>query len=155
MLWGVLWLKPSGEMAEIGFGDGLDLPFGVNAEVFCLSFNQALPGPFADNLISEADRTPPQGLEGGPHRDQLVVPRRPAVFARCLSNHQAVALFFQFKVIKTPLATIFRSAHFKPDEVIGVVDHPHAVGLRIADSQVKLYTIVIPHLLTAHLIPSP
>jgi hypothetical protein len=152
----VLLLKPSGEMGAIGLGDDLDPPFGINAEVFCLSFYQGLPGPCADNLISaEVDRTPPQGLEGGPYHNQLVIPRRPPVFARCLGNHQAVALFFQFKVIKTPLATIFRSAHFKPDEVIGVVDHPHAVSLRIADAQVKLHTIITPHLLTAHLISSP
>jgi hypothetical protein len=142
-------------MGEIGLGDGLDPPFGINAEVFGLPFYQDLPGPFADNLISEADRTPSQGLEGGPYRNQLVVLRRPSVFARCLGNHQAVALFFQFKIIKIPLATIFRSAHFKPDEVVGVVNHPHAVSLRIADSQVKLHTIVAAHLLTAHLIPSP
>jgi hypothetical protein len=142
-------------MGEIGLGDGLDPPFGINAEVFCLSFYQGLPGPCADNLIYEADRTTPQGLEGGPYRNQLVVLRRPSVFAQCLGNYQAVALFFQLKVVKTPLATIFRSAHLKPDEVVGVVDQPHAVGLRIADPQVKLHTIVTLHLLTAHLIPSP
>jgi hypothetical protein len=123
-------------MGEIGLGDGHDLAAGINTEVLGLPFYQDLPGFFAHYLISEADGSPPQGVQNGPHRHQLVVPSGLSIPTGGLGHDQPVALFFQLKVMETPLATIFRSAHFKPDEIIGVIDHPHAVGLRIAYPQV-------------------
>jgi hypothetical protein len=142
-------------MGEIGLGDGRHFAPGINTQVFGLPFYQGLPGSFAHYLISEADGTPLQGVQDGPHRHQLVVPSGLSILTGGLCHHQAVTLFLKLEVMKTPLATIFRSAHFKPDEVIGVVDHPHAVGLRIADPQVKLHTIVTSHSSTTHLIHAP
>jgi hypothetical protein len=149
------WLDASGEIGEIRLGDSRHLAPVINTEVFCFPFYQGFPGFFAHYLISEADGTSLQGVQESSYRNHLVVPSGLSILTGSLGNHQTVSQFFQLEVMKTPLATIFRSAHFKPDEVIGVVDHPHTVGLRIADPQVKLHTIVIPYSLTIHLIHTP
>jgi hypothetical protein len=142
-------------MGEIGLRNDRDLAPCIDTEVFSLPFYQGLPGSFAHYLISEADSTTLQGVQDGPHHNHIVVPGGLSILTDGLDNHQVIALFFQLEVMKTPLAAIFRSAHFKPDEVIGVVNHPHTVGLRIADPQVKLHTIVTPYSLTTHLIHTP
>ena len=41
-------------------------------------------------------------------------------------------------VIEAKLTQQFDSAHFKPDEVVGVVDDTHLVGLSIADADAGL-----------------
>jgi hypothetical protein len=150
-----LYLDALGEMGEIRLGDGRDLATSINAEVFGFSFNQGLSEACAHYLISEADGTSLQGVQDGPHRNHLVVPGGLSILTGSLCNHETVSLFFQLEVEKTTLATIFRSTHFKPDEVVGVIDHPHAVGLRIADPQVKLHTIITPYSSTTHLTHAP
>jgi hypothetical protein len=123
--------------------------------VFSLPLYQGLPGSFAHNLISEADGTTLQGVQDGPHRNHFVVLGGLSILTGGLGNNQVIALFFQLKVMETPMSAIFRSAHFKPDKVVGIVDHPHTVGLRIADPQVKLHTIVTRYSSTTHLIHAP
>jgi hypothetical protein len=142
-------------MGEIGFRNGRDLAVGINAEVPGFPFYQDFSGAFAHHLISEGDGTSLQGVQNSPHRNHFVVPGGLSILTGGLGNNQVVALLFQLEVMKTPLATIFRSAHFEPDEVISVVDHPYTVGLRIADPQVKFHTIVTPHFSTTHLIHTP
>jgi hypothetical protein len=146
--------EPSGKIGKVGIRDNLYLPCGVEAEVFGLTFYQGLPGPLPQHLIPEADRAPLEGMQEGPYLDYLIIAGGLAILTPGLGNYDIVARRLEIAVVESPLAAKFRAAHLKPDEVIGVVDHPHGIGLCVADLHINLHTIVTAHPSTRHLISS-
>ncbi len=48
-------------------------------------------------------------------------------------------------VVAALLAHVFAAPHLEPDDVIGVVDDAHGVGLGVADSQCHLYYLPVAH----------
>src|SRR6266478_408170 len=47
---------------------------------------------------------------------------------------ETVVFAFHIFIAETELAEEFHASHFKPDEMIGVIDDPHLVGFGIADA---------------------
>jgi hypothetical protein len=145
--------EPLSKIGTIGIGDDREPPRGVDAEVFGLAFCQGFPGHLVHHLISEADGAPPKGMQGRPHGNHIIIPSGLAIPAQGLSHHQVIPQLLQLEVIEAPLAAIFRSPHLEPDEVIGIVDNPHTIGLRIADPQIKLHAIVTYQTSSLHSTP--
>src|SRR5690349_13212869 len=73
------------------------------------------------------------------HDNLVVISGRRLVAATSVDHrNEAVVLPLHVTVGKTQLAHIFHAPDLKPDEVIGMIDHPHLIGLGIAHPQPAL-----------------
>src|SRR6266849_5302497 len=53
-------------------------------------------------------------------------------------GNKAVVVALHIFIAEAELAEEFHASHFKPDEMIGVIDDPHLVGFGIADANAGL-----------------
>ena len=61
-----------------------------------------------------------------------------------IGDHQITIVFdLHALVVETVGAHEFDAPHFKPDQIIGVVDHPHLVGFRVTHT--KGHVVVLEH----------
>lgn len=89
---------------------------------------------FHGHLIVEGDKA---AADVGDFRedDHLIVKaRRTHVTAVRLRDRQKDAVFnFHFAVTKADRLAVFHASHFHPDQVVGVVNHAHLIGLGVSD----------------------
>src|SRR5437879_1214346 len=72
-------------------------------------------------------------LEPCAHNDLVIVTGRSLVpAARVDHRNEAVVVLFHVLVRETQLPEQFHSPDFEPDEMIGMIDHSHLIGLGIA-----------------------
>jgi hypothetical protein len=69
--------------------------------------------------------------------EQIIVIRGQFVFHLNFRHHQKVTLILQFFVRRLPGPKQFRAGLFKIHQVIGMVQQTHAIGFRIADTDLN------------------
>src|SRR6266478_6188801 len=73
------------------------------------------------------------------HDDLVVISRRRLVAAACVHHgNEAFVIPLHVAVSKSQLTHQFHASDFKPDEVIGMIDHSHLIGLGVAHPQPAL-----------------
>src|SRR5487761_1947762 len=88
------------------------------------------------HFVAEADHARVGFLEPGFDQDLFVVAGGGVVAAMGLHHNQKDALIaLQIAVADTLGAEILDAANFHPDDVVGVVDDSHLIGLGIADAK--------------------
>ena len=86
------------------------------------------------DLVVEAEPGAVGLGDAGADLDQLVVGGSLVVLGRGLGDRQEdAALLFENAVVGAELAQVVGAPGLEPGEVVGVVDHPHAIGLAVAD----------------------
>src|SRR6185436_1203015 len=66
-------------------------------------------------------------------------------------GNEASVMLFHVAIRKPQLAQQFDPSNFKPDEVVGMVNHAHLIGFSVAHSQSALADYRFAHSLGAHL----
>jgi len=107
----------------------------VDGFAFCQERGFFALGGFAEDAIGEFEDRAAQ--QGGTAFDQnlVVIAGRGAIAAGDFDHREnAAVLLFQLAVREAEGAEQFDAADFEPDEVVGIVDDAHLVGLCVADS---------------------
>src|SRR5208282_1321602 len=98
-----------------------------------LAFGQQLACSRASQFVSEADHSRPNMLQIRAHDDLVIIVHGSLVAAAGIDHgDEAVVFPLHIFIAETELAKEFDSSHFKPDEMIGVIDDAHLVGFGIA-----------------------
>src|SRR5580704_2510524 len=90
-------------------------------------------------FVVKLDKAPVGFGNAGPHADFVVIARRAYVAAVGVHHGQPDAVrLLQIPITQTSSPAVFGPADLHPNEVIGVIDNPHLVGLGIADAKASL-----------------
>src|SRR5208282_297102 len=104
-----------------------------------LAFGQQLACSRASQFVSEADHLLPHMLQARAHDDLVIIVHGSLVAALGIDHgDKAIVFKLHFFVAEAELAQEFDASHFKPDEMIGVIDDAHLVGFSIADADSSL-----------------
>src|SRR5208282_3322496 len=104
-----------------------------------LAFGQQLACSRASQFVSEADHSRPNMLQARAHDDLVIIVHGSLVAALGIDHgDKAIVFKLHFFVAEAELAQEFDTSHFKPDEMIGVIDDAHLVGFCIADADSSL-----------------
>src|SRR5208337_1390820 len=112
---------------------GFHLRIGDDVRGF--AFGQQLAVLSPSQFVSEADHFLPDMLQVRAHNDFVIIMHGSLVAALGIDYGDEAAVFtLHIFVAEAELAQEFYPSHLKPDEVIGVIDDAHLVGLGIADA---------------------
>ena len=98
-----------------------------------------------DDLVGEGHLAAPRFLNPGSNRDQVTVAGGGQVAGLYFDDGQVMALGFHVSIASALLVHVFTSPHLEPDDVVGVVDDAHSIGLGIANPQCRLYYSAFAH----------
>ena len=106
---------------------------GIGDDVRGLTFGQQLARLRPSQFVSEADRSRPDMFQARAHDDFVIIVHGSLVAAAGIDDRDEAAVFaLHIFIAEAELAQKFRPAHFKPDEMIGVIDDAHLIGLGVA-----------------------
>src|SRR5207248_3025925 len=109
----------------------------------CFSFSQQHAVTHAQQCVSKMHQRFANVLHVRAHDDFIVISCWSLVTAaRIHHGNEAAVILFHVAIGKSQLPQQFHAAHFKPDEMIGVIDHPHLIGFRITHSQPHLANMI-------------
>ena len=94
----------------------------------------------AEHLVAMHDLDVRDPLDGRPERQEIVVVGGPLELAADLDHDQEMARVFDVAIGDAPLAQELGPAHLEVDDVVGVMQEAHAVGLGVADAKADLVT---------------
>src|ERR1700681_697836 len=98
-----------------------------------LALGQQLASLRAAQLVSEADHFLPHMFQVRAHYDLVIIVYGSLVAAAGIDNgNEAVVVALHILVAEAELAEEFHASHFKPDEMIGVIDDPQLLGFGTA-----------------------
>ncbi len=104
-----------------------------------LAFRHQLAGLNFPQLISEVKNLLAHMFQIGPHNDLVIIVHRRLIAAAGIGDrYAAVVVPFHIFITEAELPQQFHPPHFKPDEMISVIDDPHLIGFGIADSYASL-----------------
>ena len=96
-----------------------------------LGQQHAIPDPH--QFISKMNYRIADILQMCPHDDLVIVMRRSAIAAACVHyGDEAAVVLLHLAIGESKLPQQFNPANFKPNEVIGMIDHTHLIGFRVA-----------------------
>src|SRR5882724_356652 len=98
-----------------------------------LTFGQQFATLRISQFISEVDHFLPHMSHVGAHDNLVIIVHGSLVTAARVDNgNEAVVLALHIFITETHLAEELHPPHFKPDEMIGVIDDTHLIGFSIA-----------------------
>src|SRR4029077_2116421 len=107
----------------------------IGDDVRGLAFGQQLTSLRAAQLISKSDHLLPHMFQICAHNNLVIIVHGSLVAALGI-DYGDEAVFFPLHIFiaEAKLAEEFDTSHFKPDEMIGVIDDAHLVGFGISDA---------------------
>ena len=130
-------------------GQGLRLSLAVDARQRRVALGQE--HAVAQHLVTVHDLDVRDPRHGRPDRQQVVVVRGPLELAADVDDHQEMAAVLDLAIRDPALAEHLGPGHLEVDEVVRVVQEPHAVGLGVADADGDFVAVVHDRLCALHL----
>src|SRR5450631_58583 len=107
----------------------------IGDDVRGLAFGQQLAGFRVSQFVSEVNHFLPDVFQVRAHDDLVIIVYGSLVAAAGIDySDEAVVFALHIFIAEAELAKEFHPSHFKPDEVIGVINNAHLVGFSIADA---------------------
>src|SRR5450631_3877974 len=101
----------------------------------CLAFGQQLAGFRVSQFVSEVNHFLPDVFQVRAHDDLVIIVYGSPVAAAGIDySDEAVVFALHIFIAEAELAKEFHPSHFKPNEVIGVINNAHLVGFSVADA---------------------
>src|ERR1019366_1082308 len=120
---------------HVFLGQRAGLHFRIGDDVRGLAFGQQLARIHFPQFVPEVDYLLPDMFQIRAHDDLVIIVYRSLIAAAGIDyGDKAIVFALHIFIGKAELAEEFHSPHFKPDEMIGVIDDAHLVGFGVADA---------------------
>ena len=130
------------EVLAIFFGKRFRPPQAIADDVHRIAGGQQLAGRLMHDFVAEFHRAPLRGQHASAHQEHVIKSRGPFVTAMRVRHHDVTIVFgFHLFIFKAELPAQFHAPHFKPSEIISVIDHTHLVRLGVTHTNCGLGVI--------------